>query len=75
MNERRWFNNTQPQTLQIAVILLYIDAAFSLIFGGLLFFFPIGLIITVAMAAERSASRTNSAGAMRSGSSAPASTS
>lgn len=51
MNERRWFNNTQPQTLQIAVILLYIDAAFSLIFGGLLFFFPIGLIITVAMAA------------------------
>jgi len=51
VNERRWFNNTQPQTLQIAVILLYIDAAFSLIFGGLLFFFPIGLIITVAMAA------------------------
>ncbi len=50
MNERRWFNNTQPQTLQIAVILLYIDAAFSLLFGGVLVFFPLGLIITVAMA-------------------------
>ncbi|HZJ28342.1 MAG TPA: hypothetical protein VFF40_15225 [Acidimicrobiia bacterium] len=31
MSERRFFNPTQPQTLQIAVILLYIDAVFSLI--------------------------------------------
>ena len=25
---RRWLNNTQPQTLQIAVMLLYLNAAF-----------------------------------------------
>jgi hypothetical protein len=24
----RWFNNTQPQTLQVAVMLLYLNAAF-----------------------------------------------
>jgi hypothetical protein len=31
VNERRWFNPNQPQTLQIAVILLYIDAVFWLL--------------------------------------------
>jgi hypothetical protein len=48
VNERRWFNNTQPQTLQIAVILLYIDAAFSLLFGG--FASGIGIVLIVTMA-------------------------
>lgn len=29
MQTRRWVNHTQPQTLQIAVFLLYINAAFA----------------------------------------------
>jgi hypothetical protein len=33
VNERRFFNPHQPQTLQFAVILCYIDAASGLIFG------------------------------------------
>jgi hypothetical protein len=33
METRRWTNPTQPQTLQIAVFLLYFDAFFAL-FGG-----------------------------------------
>ena len=36
METRRWTNPTQPQTLQIAVFLLYINAVFGvLIFGAL----------------------------------------
>ncbi len=35
MQTRRWTNASQPQTLQIAVFLLYISAAFSVLFGGL----------------------------------------
>jgi hypothetical protein len=35
METRRWTNPTQPQTLQIAVFLLYINAVFVAIFGGL----------------------------------------
>jgi hypothetical protein len=31
MERRKWFDSTQPQTLQIAVILLYINAAFGII--------------------------------------------
>ncbi|HEY2331109.1 MAG TPA: hypothetical protein VGH94_04260 [Acidimicrobiales bacterium] len=34
METRRWTNPTQPQTLQIAVFLLYINAFFALL-GGL----------------------------------------
>ena len=30
MERRRWLNTAQPQTLQIAVFLLYINAAFSI---------------------------------------------
>lgn len=33
--ERQWFNRGQPQTLQIGVILLYLNAAFLVIFGAL----------------------------------------
>lgn len=33
METRRWTNPSLPQTLQIAVVLLYIDAAFSLFSG------------------------------------------
>ena len=32
MDTRRWFNQSQPQTLQIAVFLLYLHAAFTLLF-------------------------------------------
>lgn len=35
MQTRRWTNASQPQTLQIAVFLLYISAAFDVLFGGL----------------------------------------
>ncbi|MHB1785335.1 MAG: hypothetical protein ACYCS7_04170 [Acidimicrobiales bacterium] len=38
MREHQWVNHTQPQTLQIAVILLYLNAGLSLILGGFLFF-------------------------------------
>jgi hypothetical protein len=33
METRRWVNQSLPQTLQIAVFLLYIQAAFTLLFG------------------------------------------
>ena len=42
METRRWTNPSQPQTLQIAVFLLYINAVFGLIGGG---FSSIGLLI------------------------------
>ena len=35
MDTTRWTNPTQPQTLQSSVILLYISAAFTIIFSGL----------------------------------------
>jgi uncharacterized membrane protein (DUF2068 family) len=50
MERRRWFSPTQPQTLQIGVMLLYINAAFgllSLIIGG-----GIGLLGVLLIAAE-----------------------
>jgi hypothetical protein len=35
MEQRRWTNTSQPQTLQIAVFLLYINAFFAAFLGGL----------------------------------------
>jgi len=35
MEQRRWVNQTQPQTLQIAVFLLYFNGIITLLFGGL----------------------------------------
>ncbi|MDQ6614023.1 MAG: hypothetical protein M3083_04585 [Actinomycetota bacterium] len=35
MPANRWIDTTQPQTLLIAVILLYVNAAFALLAGGL----------------------------------------
>lgn len=43
MPARRWIDTTQPQTLLIAVILMYVDAAFTLLQGG--FLNPILLLI------------------------------
>lgn len=37
MQTRRWVNPTQPQTMQIAVFLLYLVAAETLIWGNSLF--------------------------------------
>jgi hypothetical protein len=45
MEQRRWINQSQPQTLQIAVILLYIDAVFALVR-----FHPVLLLVAVGLA-------------------------
>jgi hypothetical protein len=42
MAMRQWTNPSQPQTLQIAVFLLYINAAFIVLRGG--FLSPFGLL-------------------------------
>lgn len=46
----RWTNPTLPQTLQIGMILLYIDAVFGVIFGRV-FAFPIGTALVVGAGA------------------------
>jgi hypothetical protein len=38
METRRWTNPSQPQTLQIAVFLLYINAFFLVLFGAIGYF-------------------------------------
>ncbi|MEA2273223.1 MAG: hypothetical protein QOI98_1931 [Solirubrobacteraceae bacterium] len=43
-------NQTQPQTLQIAVMLMYIDAVFLALFGGLFSIF--GLVFIAAFVAS-----------------------
>ncbi len=50
--QRRWLNPAQPQTLQIAVMLLYLSAAFGL-FGMLVrgSLFPALVLIVAAQAA------------------------
>ena len=49
MESGRWINTSQPQTLQIAVFLLYIRAAFLLLGGGL--FTTLWFLVVVAMVA------------------------
>lgn len=44
METRRWTNPTQPQTLQIAVFLLYINAVFTALLGGLASIIGIALV-------------------------------
>jgi hypothetical protein len=53
METRRWTNPTQPQTLQVAVFLLYLNAVFGLIFGNVLYVWGglIGLAGVVGFAA------------------------
>src|SRR5207244_9693301 len=60
METRRWVNPSQPQTLQIAVFLLYFNAAFTAIFGGLFSLF--GLLIIPGRAASDVGTTTDSAG-------------
>jgi hypothetical protein len=47
VNDFRWVNQSQPQTLYGATILCYIDAAFGVLFG----FTLLGLLIAVALGA------------------------
>jgi hypothetical protein len=49
VNDFRWVNQSQPQTLYGATILCYIDAVFGLLFGG--FFTVIGLLMLGGLAA------------------------
>lgn len=49
METRRWTNPSQPQTLQIAVILLYINAVLGVVFGS--FLNPIGLVLLIGQVA------------------------
>ena len=51
MNETRWVNSHQPQTLYAATILCYIEAVFLVLAFAFLAFFPVGLFITVGLAA------------------------
>jgi len=43
METRRWTNPSQPQTLQIAVFLFYINAFFGVVYGSI--FSSIGLLV------------------------------
>ncbi len=54
METRRWTNPSQPQTLQIAVFLLYANAVFGLVFRTPFVLFPVvalGFLVIVAYAA------------------------
>jgi hypothetical protein len=44
METRRWTNPTQPQTLQVAVFLLYANAVLTALFGGIASVIGIGVI-------------------------------
>lgn len=46
----RWSNPSLPQTLQMGMFLLYIDAVFGIIFGRV-FAFPLGTALVVGSAA------------------------
>ncbi|MDQ6784390.1 MAG: hypothetical protein M3063_13315 [Actinomycetota bacterium] len=47
MTTNRWVNQTQPQTLVIATIVMYINAVLGLLFGHLLGLYGIGLILVL----------------------------
>ncbi len=49
MRFTRWTNPSLPQTLQIGMFLLYIDAVFGLLFGRV-FLFPLGTAIVIGSA-------------------------
>lgn len=47
---QQWFDRTQPQTLQSAVLLLYLEAAFTFVFGAR-YLSSFGLLIIIGYAA------------------------
>ena len=51
MNEYRWFNPHQPQTLQSAVFLCYLSAVFGILFGVAATNFLLMLFIVVGLGA------------------------
>ena len=51
MNNYQWLNHGQPQTLQNATILCYIDAVLGIINGVFQVAPPVGLFIVVGLAA------------------------
>ena len=51
MNEMKWVNQFQPQTLVMATILCYIDAVFGLLFGVVATSVFAGLAIIICLAA------------------------
>jgi ABC-type transport system involved in multi-copper enzyme maturation permease subunit len=51
VNDYRWFNPSQPQTLQMAVLLCYFSAFFGLLFGVVASSLFIGLFIIAGLAA------------------------
>lgn len=51
MNERRFLNQFQPQTLVISTMLCYLDAVFGLLFGIVSTSLLLGLITIVGLAA------------------------
>ncbi len=51
MNDFRWVNPSQPQTLYGATILCYIDAVFGLLFGVIATSVLLGLLTVVGLAA------------------------
>jgi hypothetical protein len=52
MPSNRWVDRTQPQTLMIATIVMYINAVFGLIDGFILFLFPLGLAFVAGQVAS-----------------------
>jgi hypothetical protein len=46
MPSNRWLDRTQPQTLMMATVVMYINAVFGLI-DGQAFRFPIGTVLTL----------------------------
>ncbi|MCU4183637.1 hypothetical protein K6U06_04645 [Acidiferrimicrobium sp. IK] len=51
MAANKWLDRTQPQTLYIATMIMYINAAFDLIGGVAFSLFPIGAVLTIGSVA------------------------
>jgi hypothetical protein len=49
VNQWKWVNHFQPQTLVIATFLCYIDAVFGLLFGTVATSFFAGFLIVIAL--------------------------
>lgn len=49
MNQWKWVNQFQPQTLYMATILCYVDAVFGLLFGVIATSVLAGLVIVAAL--------------------------
>jgi hypothetical protein len=47
MQSLRWIDRTQPQTLMIATIIMYINAVLGIIYGQELALFPLGAILVL----------------------------